>query len=179
MLSPFLFLLQLLLLIALAALVEGFVSRPDIEATTWNVSYTAPNANISKGSIFIAQRVLTPNSIAIYSQDGDIIYFDQPSNVVNASNGAFNWRPQVWNGDTVLTYWEGATTVNGWGYGRAIVLGNNYTVLANVSATNGSDFHEVSRRGGGPDFIVVWDRGLLTGGILPFTSPGLLAIPAF
>lgn len=142
----------LLLLSLLTALVGGacsaFVSRPDITPATWNISYTAPGAEISAGSVFIAQRVVEPLSIAIYTQDGELVYFDQPANVVNASNGAFNWRPQTLNGQDVLTYWEGFAEISGYGKGRAIVLANNYTVLANVSATNGSDFHEVSGQGG-------------------------------
>lgn len=81
--------------------------------------------------------------MTIYTPSGDLVYFYTDYNLLNASNGAFNFRPQTLNGEAVLTYWEGWAEIPGYGQGHSIVLANNYTVLANVSATNGSDFHEV------------------------------------
>lgn len=124
--------------------VNAFVSRPDIIPAQWNISYTAPGANISDGYVFLAQRGVTPISISIYTPTGDPVYFFSDETIANASNGAFNFRPQILNGEPVITFWEGYASISGYGAGHIIIMANNYTMLANVTATNMSDIHEVS-----------------------------------
>lgn len=120
-----------------------YISRPDIIPAEWNVSYTAPGANISDGYIFLAQRVESPVSITIYTSTGDLVYWYTSDQISNASNGAFNFRPQILNDEVVFTYWEGYASLAGYGMGRDIIMSSNYsTMIANITATNFSDIHE-------------------------------------
>jgi hypothetical protein len=120
-----------------------YVSRPDIIPAEWNVTYTAPNANLSDGYFFLAQRVETPVSISIYTSTGDLVYWYTSEQITNASNGAFNFRPQMLNGEVVFTYWEGFADILGYGFGNAIIMASNYsTMIANVTATNRTDLHD-------------------------------------
>lgn len=133
--------------IALCSLTRGtFISRPDIAPVQWNVTYAAADASsrLSEGLIFLAPRVVDPCHLAIYNESngGDIVYYATPPRVVQDNQGAFNFRPQTYLGQPVLTYWEGIQA-QGFGYGNVVMLANNYSVIANITIENGTDIHEV------------------------------------
>ncbi|TDB87695.1 arylsulfotransferase family protein [Actinomadura sp. 7K534] len=60
-------------------------------------------------------------------------------------------RVQTYEGEPVLTYWEGERREGGYGYGVGVVLGQDYRRVAEVRTGNGvqGDFHE----------FVLTDRG--------------------
>ncbi len=55
-----------------------------------------------------------------------------------------NFRTQQYNGEPVLTWWEGKVLVPGYGQGEGVIMDSSYREIARVRAVNGrhADLHE-------------------------------------
>ncbi|THU78510.1 hypothetical protein K435DRAFT_786229 [Dendrothele bispora CBS 962.96] len=117
-----------------------FKTRSDLVPAPWNVTFT----NMSAGSlsdssfIFMAPRVQSPTGLMIFDNNGELVWLNNDSSV----QGAFDFRPQNWKGQTYLTYWSGTASTAGFGKGFVYMLDSTYQITHNFTATNMSDFHE-------------------------------------
>jgi Arylsulfotransferase (ASST) len=76
----------------------------------------------------------------IFDDAGNVVWF-RP--LASKTDVILNFRPQVYLGKPVLTWWEGVV-VNGVGQGYAFIVDSSYTTVARVAAGNGlkADPHE-------------------------------------
>jgi hypothetical protein len=116
---------------------QYFVSAPQLRppALTVNTRTTG-----STGLLFVA-------SLNGPGQRGPLILDDRGRAVwfhpVNSV--AFNFRRQLYRGEPVLTWWEGAISDGGVGEGEGVIVDATYTEIARVRAGNGlkADEHEL------------------------------------
>ncbi len=81
-----------------------------------------------------------PGGPMIIDPHGRLVWFDQlPSPLVAA-----NFRPQIFNGKTVLTWWQGEVTIAAYGLGEGMIYDTSYRPIEVVRAGNGysADLHE-------------------------------------
>ena len=104
------------------SIASAYESRPDITPIAWNVTYEVPNASLGSGYYFLADR--GTQSLGIYAQNGDLLYWEAVQN-------GFNFRPHVLDGQTIMAYWAGPTpSPTGHGAGDVYMRHNNYTQFA-------------------------------------------------
>ena len=114
-----------------------YKSRPDLSAPPIDV--VAPVGSVAPGFMF-----LTPNNGK--APDG-LLMTDNAGNPVwiRPDTGAYaaNFRPSVYNGKPVLTWWEGATN-GGYGAGQLVIVDDTYTEVLRIGAGQGrkADIHE-------------------------------------
>ena len=119
------------------------------------------------GDIFLTpQYGPLQNGPMILDPSGNLIWFQPlPSNEL-----ATDFRVQQYQGQPVLTWWQGYTN-NGSGDGEGVIYNTNYQQIATVQAANGlrgMDLHEFLLTPQGDAWIV---------GISPVTTPGAKARP--
>jgi hypothetical protein len=133
----------------------AYVTRHDIRnSSTWThtfrsinwihppivwMSGTDPDPN-SSGDIFAdVHRAYLQAGPLILNPDGELIWF----NPIPNRGAAFNTEVQRYNGQQVLTYWQGYTQ-SGHGSGVDVILNHRYQTVATVKAGNGyqADLHE-------------------------------------
>jgi hypothetical protein len=90
----------------------------------------------------------------IVDDHGQPIWFRNSRPVV-----AMNFRPAVYKGKPVLSWWEGKTT-HGLGDGTHIILDDTYREIARVPAGGGrpSDLHEFIVTDRGTALVTAWER---------------------
>lgn len=71
------------------------------------------------------------DSLAIYSDDGQLVWYRPDSEKSNEIY--FTIRPQRWNDQPVITYWEGEFFMEGYGYGAITILNSSYQEIAKVT----------------------------------------------
>lgn len=115
-----------------------YVSRPDLMRPTWDVSYTADPSvgTIASGYFFVAPM---RNGPMIVDNSGEPVWLDDSDQPLLK----FNFRPQTYKNETYLTFWAGDATALGYGIGNGFMLDSSYEERCEMTATNGSDFHEV------------------------------------
>jgi hypothetical protein len=122
-----------------------YVTEPNLPPLPYNISYTAPNARLSDGYVFIAPHGGSPVGLYIMdSRTQSAVYIAQPERVMNASTGAFDWRPQTLQGRTVMTWWDGYVSGSGYGSGQVHMMDQGFSEVATLGRVNTSDLHEVS-----------------------------------
>jgi hypothetical protein len=99
-----------------------------------------------QGDVFADAEHSIQSGPLIFNSAGQLIYF-QPLQ----QSAAFNVQVQTYQGQTVLTYWQGYVQ-NGVGIGRDLILDHHYQPLATVYAGLGyhADLHEFFITPGGP-----------------------------
>jgi hypothetical protein len=105
---------------------------------TW-MSGTDPDPN-SSGDIFAdVHRAYLQAGPVIFNPNGGLIWFKPIPN----RGAAFNTQVQRYQGQQVLTYWQGYTG-SGYGSGQDVILNHHYQTVATVKAGNGyqADLHE-------------------------------------
>ena len=133
--------------------VYDFVSRPDLRPPMLKVTTRREGRNA--GHLFMA-----PNSgpgqrgSLIIDDAGHPIWFRNSKPVV-----AMNFRPAIYKGKPVLSWWEGKTT-HGLGNGTHIIMDDTYREIARVPAGNGrpSDLHEFIITDRGTALTTAWER---------------------
>lgn len=123
--------LALGLLLAGSALAD-YVSRPDLKPANWNVTYLSPIYKPASGYVFLAPRIAKWSGLMIYDQDGEPVYVNNSDTVM----AAFNFRPQQWKGDTVLTFWTGDMKTGGYGQGTVHIMNPDYTINITVTPSD-------------------------------------------
>ncbi|HEY4825832.1 MAG TPA: arylsulfotransferase family protein [Solirubrobacteraceae bacterium] len=114
-----------------------FRSRPDLTPAAVTITKSDPTA---PGYIFVAPQIgPLQQGPEIIGPKGGLIWFDPaPTN-----DAATDFRVQSYQGQPVLTWWEGNETT-GVGVGQDIIMNSSYQVVKTVSAANGlsADLHE-------------------------------------
>jgi Arylsulfotransferase (ASST) len=119
---------------------QSFRSRPDLLPPT--VTVTDHTVGTAPGLIFIAPR--TPEGQQgpmIFDEDGELVWFLPLVGDVNQAN---DFRAQEYQGQPVLTSWEGVGQ-QGHGFGHFVIRDDSYRELATLRVANGydgGDLHE-------------------------------------
>jgi Arylsulfotransferase (ASST) len=121
-----------------AATVHSFLTRPDLRPPVVTVLHTAKGT--APGYMFLA-----PSSgpgqrgTLILDDDGQVVWFNPTT-----PNTAMNFRPGLYRGAPVLTWWEGKTA-HGLGVGDHVIFDASYREIARFPAGDHlqSDLHEL------------------------------------
>jgi hypothetical protein len=123
-----------------AAEVQHYLSAPTIAPSSVRITTTA-RAGATPGDFFLApyQGKGTPGQM-IVDQTGSLVWFHP----VPPEDSSTNFRPQTYDGQTVLTWWQGRVLSLGFGQGADEIYSATYEPLAQVLAGNGykADLHE-------------------------------------
>jgi hypothetical protein len=122
-----------------AGATQQFVSRPDLVPPVVTVETSSPQQ--APGDEFLA-----PYGVAgqagpmILDPSGRLVWFAP----LPPATEAANLRVQEYEGEPVLTWWQGRITVHGFGLGVDVIAGSHYEKIAEVRAGNGyqADLHE-------------------------------------
>jgi Arylsulfotransferase (ASST) len=120
------------------AAVHAFVSRPDLRPP--RVTVERGGGSTAPGLVFVAPSSGPGQRGAMILDDaGDVVWFHPTT-----PNTAMNFRPGLYRGQPVLTWWEGKTE-HGLGRGTHVVLDASYRVVARFPAGDHrqSDLHEL------------------------------------
>jgi hypothetical protein len=165
------------------AKLQHFVSRPQLLPPRITVEKPAPHF---AGDLFltplpspivhpgsnnaISITPVGPGGPMIIDPQGRLVWFHQLQNPVVATN----FRPQRFNGRTVLTWWQGEVTIAAYGLGQGMIYDTSYGPLKVVRAGNGysADLHEFVLTPGGDALFTVQSLILLH---LRGTPPGKLS----
>jgi Arylsulfotransferase (ASST) len=111
-----------------------------------------------------------PGGPMILDPHGRLVWFDQ----LPAPTVATNFRPQLLNGKTVLTWWQGAVTIAAYGLGEGMIYDTSYRPIKTVRAGNGysADLHEFVLTRSGDALLTVQSLILMH---RAGTAPGLLS----
>jgi hypothetical protein len=134
---------------------QHYLSAPSITPSTVTIT-TPARPGATPGDFFLApyQGVGTPGQM-IVNQAGQLIWF-HPTPPGESST---NFRPQTYDGHTVLTWWQGRILALGFGQGEDEIYTANYQPLARVLAGNGykADLHEFRLSAQGTAWIDAFD----------------------
>lgn len=117
--------------------VSDFASAPGIRPPSIEVTQTADH--LDDGYIILGPKNgYSQKGPMIIDYSGDLVWF-KPLTGVDARDV----KVQTYQGEPVITWWEG-DQVSGWGYGEAVIAGQDYTEIARFDMGNGysSDAHE-------------------------------------
>lgn len=122
--------------------VQHFVSRPDLTPPVVSITGSVPAS--MPGYIFIAPNGAGPvqSGGMILSVNGDLIWFSPGSGATER----MDLNTQVYDGQQVLTWFQGPVTAAGIGEGVGVVAGSDYQQQHVVRAANGLkvDLHELA-----------------------------------
>ena len=125
-----------------------FRSRPDLAPAAVKITKGDPSAT---GDIFLAPQVgPIQQGPELIGPGGGLIWF----NPVSQNEAATDFRKQYYQGQPVLTWWQGNEAA-GVGSGQDMILNSSYQVVKVVSAGNGlaADLHEFQLTPGGTALI--------------------------
>jgi Arylsulfotransferase (ASST) len=124
-----------------AGSVQTFHSAPELKPPTIYVS--TDSANASPGDIFLAPYSGPgPDGPMIFNQQGRLIWMDP----LSGEQKATNLQVESYEGQPVLTWWQGYIPEQGFGLGEEIVANSSYKQILKIRAGNGNmtdlhDFH--------------------------------------
>ncbi|HUA49828.1 MAG TPA: arylsulfotransferase family protein [Solirubrobacteraceae bacterium] len=114
-----------------------FRSRPDLTPAAVTITKPDPSA---QGDIFLAPQIgpLQQGPEIIGPRGGLVWFYPVPT-----GDAADDFRVQTYQGQPVLTWWQGNET-DGVGVGQDIIMNSSYQVIHTISAANGlsADLHE-------------------------------------
>jgi hypothetical protein len=136
------------------AAVQHFLSAPALTPTT--VDLTTTTAAAVAGDFFLAP--YDGDSAAgpmIVDAAGRLIWFHQ----LGAGEAATDFRPERYDGQTVLTWWQGRILKLGFGEGTDEIYSSSYEPIAQVHAGNGyhADLHEFLLAANGTAWLDAFD----------------------
>jgi hypothetical protein len=138
-----------------AADVQHYLSAPSLAPSTVKIT-TPARPGAAAGDLFLApyQGRGTPGPM-IADQSGNLVWFHP----LPRGYSATNFRPQTYDGQTVLTWWQGRILELGFGQGEDEIYTSSYQPLAVVRAGNGyhADLHEFLITGQGTAWIDAFD----------------------
>jgi hypothetical protein len=118
---------------------QHFRSAPSLQPPVLDV--TTRSSGSEPGDIFAAPYSGPgPNGPAIFSETGELVWFDPLSGETSATN----LQVQQLDGKPVLTWWQGYIPPQGFGEGEEIVEDSSYHQIGRVHAGNGykADLHD-------------------------------------
>ena len=135
--------------------IQHYRSAPTLTPTIVRIT-TPPRAGATPGDLFLApyQAKGTPGPM-IADQSGKLIWFDP----LPADDAASNFRVQSYQGQPVLTWWQGRILSLGFGQGEDEIYNTSYRPVARVRAGNGyhADLHEFRLAPDGTAWIDAFD----------------------
>ncbi|HTD08500.1 MAG TPA: arylsulfotransferase family protein, partial [Solirubrobacteraceae bacterium] len=134
--------------------VQSFQSRPELHPPV--VTVTANSPGVAPGEEFVAPYA-GPGQAGpmILGSGGELVWFKpMPTNTA-----ATNLQVQEYDGQPVLTWWQGDVSVHGFGLGEDVIANNTYTDIEHVRAGNGleADLHEFQLTPQGTALITAYD----------------------
>jgi hypothetical protein len=133
--------------------VQSFLSQPQLHPP--GVTVTTPAADPTLGDIFVAPKGgAAENGPMIIGPTGQLIWFSPAPSGEESSD----LQVQQYNGQTVLTYWQGRVALNH-GIGEAVIDNTNYQRIATVHAGNGlsMDLHDFELGANGVAYFTSYD----------------------
>jgi hypothetical protein len=134
--------------------VQSFVSAPGLHPP--NLAVTEPDRDPSAGDVMMT---IGPGpgqyGPLIYTPQGRLVWF----NGLSPGLSALNLSVQSYQGQNVLTWWQGHVLSTGFGEGEDIVMDGNYQTLATIRAGNGyqADLHDLQLAPGDVAYITVYN----------------------
>jgi Arylsulfotransferase (ASST) len=120
--------------------VQHYLSAPSLSPSSVQIT-TPARPGATPGDFFLApyQGAGTPGPMII-DQAGNLVWFHP----LPAGESATNLSPQTYEGQTVLTWWQGRILKLGFGQGEDEIYNTSYQPVARVLAGNGyhADLHE-------------------------------------
>ncbi|MGA2470866.1 MAG: arylsulfotransferase family protein [Solirubrobacteraceae bacterium] len=137
------------------AAVQHYLSAPTLTPSTVTIT-TPAQPGATPGDFFLApyQGKGSPGPM-IVSQSGQLIWFHP----LPADESATNFQVQQYEGQPVLTWWQGRVLQLGFGQGEDEIYNTSYQPVAVVKAGNGyqADLHEVLLTPQGTAWIDAFD----------------------
>jgi hypothetical protein len=136
-----------------AGSVQIFHSAPELQPPSIDVSTDSPG--VSPGDILMAPYSGPgPNGPTIFSQQGQLVWMD----VLPGEMKATNLQVQSWEGQPVLTWWQGYIPEQGFGLGEEVVANSSYKQILHVKAGNGNlaDLHDFHLEGNHTALLTVF-----------------------
>ena len=138
-----------------SAAVQHYLSAPAITPSTVTIT-TPARPGATPGDFFLApyQGTGTPGQM-IVDQAGNLIWFHPTP----ANDASTNFQPQTYDGQTVLTWWQGRILALGFGQGEDEIYSSSYQPLAQVFAGNGyhADLHQFTITAQGTAWLDAFD----------------------
>ncbi|WUH98925.1 arylsulfotransferase family protein [Spirillospora sp. NBC_00431] len=128
----------------------GYVTLPGVRRPELKARRLGSTAS---GLLFLAPFRGTDAADAMIVDDGG-----EPLWIYRSDRLVTDVRVQTYRGEPVLTYWEGDRKTGGHGEGVGVVLGRDYTRVAEVRAGDGvsGDLHEFALTGRGTALIIAY-----------------------
>jgi hypothetical protein len=134
--------------------VQTFASATALHPPT--LSVTTPDRDPNAGEVMMTVGP-GPGQYGplIFSSDGRLVWFDPLARGLAAEN----LNVQRYEGQDVLTWWQGRVVMPGLGEGEDIVMDSNYQRVATVRAGNGyeADLHDFQIVPGNVAYLTVYD----------------------
>jgi Arylsulfotransferase (ASST) len=118
---------------------QHFRSEPGISPPS--IVVTRRDEGVAEGHLFLGVKAgKGQDGPMIADDDGRVIWFHR----VPHNTSAFDFRPQIYRGRPVLTWWQGPVLA-GEGFGDGVIYDDHYHEIATVHAGNGyrADLHEL------------------------------------
>jgi hypothetical protein len=133
---------------------QHFRSRPELEPPVLIATQRSPQA--SPGDLFAAPYAGPgPSGPMIFEESGNLVWFHP----LPKGTEATNLQVQQYDGQPVLTWWQGRIPPQGFGQGEEIIDNSAYQEIGRVHAGNGflADLHEFRITPQGTALLTVFD----------------------
>ena len=136
---------------------RGLATLPGVVVPKLRVTHVATGT--AAGYIFVAPKQSdsdAPAGPAIVDDHGRVVWYHQ----VPSGEEATDFRTQTYRGRPVLTWWQGVSTLAGYGRGVDEIYDASYRKIAEVRAADGysADLHEFQLTSRGTALITVYDE---------------------
>ncbi len=134
--------------------VQRFHSLPNVAAPLLDVTVHSPVS--APGDIFTAPDAgLGPSGPTIFDEAGNLVWFDALAPGVESTN----LQVQQYDGQPVLTWWQGYIPPQGFGEGEEMIYDSSYRQIGRVRAGNGfkADLHDFHLTAGSTALLTVFD----------------------
>jgi hypothetical protein len=133
---------------------QRFHSLPNIVAPVLDVTAHSPLS--APGDIFTAPDAgRGPSGPTIFDEGGNLVWFDSLPLGVESTN----LQVQQYDGQPVLTWWQGYIPPQGFGEGEEMIYNSSYRQIGRVHAGNGfkADLHDFKLTADGTALLTVFD----------------------
>jgi hypothetical protein len=133
--------------------IAHFFTRPDLQPPTF---VTTTSSLASAGQLFFLTPYDGPGQAGpmIVNGLGSLVYF----RALPTNTDATDFEVQQYQGEPVLTWWQGLISVHGYGLGEGMIVNDAYQTADVVHAGNGesADLHEFQLLGNGSALVTAY-----------------------
>jgi hypothetical protein len=133
---------------------QSFHSSPELKPPTVRVTANAPQT--TPGYVFTAPYSGPgQDGPMIFDNSGNLVWFDPLPSGIEATN----LQVQTYEGQPVLTWWQGYIPPNGFGEGEEVIANSAYQQIAHITAGNGyeADLHDFHLNSNGTALMTVFN----------------------